>query len=463
MSNDFYPQKELRSIYSISGPIIVIETSKGVSLGEKVLVEDAWGNTRIGSVLRITQDFTFVQVFGGTFQISSQNIKIKFSGKPFLMSVSTQYLGRIFDGKGNPIDGGPPVISEEKRNINGLPLNPYSRAYPQEFIQTGISAIDGMNSLVRGQKIAIFSGAGLPHNLIAAQILRQATLLEKEEKFVVILAGMGLKKDDAQFFIEEFKRSGSALRSVLFLNLADQPPEERILTPRFALTLAEYLAFEKEMHVLVILVDMTNYCEALREISSFREEIPSRKGYPGYMYTDLASIYERTGRVKNKNGSITQIPILSMPNMDITHPIPDLTGYITEGQIVLSLELHQKGIYPPIDVLPSLSRLMKDGIGKGKTREDHPHLSSQLYYAYSQAKQARSLASIIGEEELSPQDKNFFRFGEIFENEFIKQGFDENRSIEQTLNIGWKTLRVLPKNTLHRLTEEEIQKYYQEE
>ncbi len=453
-------EKEFIGVSKIYGPIIVLETSQDISLGEIVEIKDNSGNIQTGRVLKITKDFVLIQVFGPTHSLSLENTRIKFLGRPFLLGVSEEMLGRIFDGKGTPIDGAPPVYTKEKRDINGLPINPCAREYPSEFIQTGISAIDGLNSIIRGQKIGIFSGAGLPHNKLAAQILRQAKVLKTSEKFCVILAGIGLKKEEAQFFIENFKSSGQALRSVLFLNLVESPPEERILTPRLALTLAEYLAFEKDYHVLVILTDMTNYCQALREIASFKEEIPSRKGYPGYMYTDLASIYERTGRIKGKRGSITQIPILTMPNLDITHPIPDLTGYITEGQIVLSLSLHQKGIYPPIDILFSLSRLMKDGVGNGKTRSDHLHLASQLYYAYSQAKNIENLASIIGEEDLTPLDKSYLEFGRVFENEFINQGFNEERSIQDTLNIGWKTLRVLPVQELNRVTPEEIEKYY---
>ncbi len=453
-------EKEIVGLHSIWGPIIVLKNPEDIALGEIVEITDKFGSVHKGRVLKITEELVFIQVFGPTQSLSVDATRVKFLGKPFLLGVSEEMLGRIFDGKGVPLDGAPPVYTKKKRDVNGFSINPCAREYPSEFIQTGISAIDGLNSIIRGQKIGIFSGAGLPHNKLAAQILRQAKVLEKSERFCVILAGIGLKKEEAQFFIESFKSSGQALRSVLFLNLAESPPEERILTPRLALTLAEYLAFEKDYHVLVILTDMTNYCQALREIASFKEEIPSRKGYPGYMYTDLASIYERTGKIKGSKGSITQIPILTMPNLDITHPIPDLTGYITEGQIVLSLGLHQKGIYPPIDILFSLSRLMKDGTGKDKTREDHQHLASQLYYAYSQSKNTENLASIIGEEDLSPLDKSFLEFGRIFETEFINQDFNEERSIEKTLNIGWKTLRVLPVQELTRVTPQEIEKYY---
>ncbi|RLG27923.1 V-type ATP synthase subunit B [Methanosarcinales archaeon] len=453
-------EREFLGLQEIWGPIVIVETSRGIGSEEMVEIYLPSGERRLGKVLRLKEDMCFVQVFGGTKDLSPHNTTLRFLGRPFLFTVSEDMLGRIFDGKGKPIDGGPPIYRGERLNVNGYAINPQAREYPDEFIQTGISAIDGLNSITRGQKIGMFSGAGLPHNKIVAQLLRQAEILKKEEPFCVILAGIGLKREEMQFFIESFRSSEQVLRSVMFLNLADDPPEERILTPRLALTLAEYLAFHKEFHVLVILTDMTNYCQALREISSFREEVPSRKGYPGYMYTDLASLYERTGRIKGKKGSITQIPVLTMPNMDITHPIPDLTGYITEGQIVLSLVLHQRGIYPPIDILPSLSRLMKDGIGENKTREDHVNLASQLYYSYARSKEAQNLASIIGEEELSPVDKSYLEFGRVFEREFINQGFEENRSIEETLKLGWKTLRVLPKKELTRLTKEEIDKFY---
>jgi len=452
--------REIQGVQSIEGPIVVVEAARGIGLGEMVEVSTFSGEVRLGKVLRLTQELCFVQVFGGTKDLSLQHTGLRFLGRPFLFVVSESMLGRIFDGKGKPLDGGPKVYRGECLNVNGFAINPSVREYPREFIQTGISAIDGLNSITRGQKIAVFSGAGLPHNKVAAQLLRQAKILEAEESFVVILAGIGLKKEEAHFFIESFRSSEQVLNSVMFLNLAEDPPEERLLTPRLALTLAEYLAFSKGMHVLVILTDMSNYCQSLREISSFRQELPSRKGYPGYMYTDLASIYERTGRIEGKGGSITQVPVLTMPNMDITHPIPDLTGYITEGQIVLSRALHQRGIYPPIDILPSLSRLMKDGIGNGKTRKDHVNLSSQLYSAYARSKDAASLASIIGEEELGLIDKSYLDFGRIFEKQFINQDFIEGRSIEETLNAGWQTLKALPKKELNRLTKEEIEEFY---
>jgi len=453
-------EREVQGAQSIDGPIVVVRVSKGVGLGEVVEVITPAKEVRLGKVLRIREELCFVQVFGGTRDLSSRSVRIRFLGQPFLYTVSQDMLGRVFDGKGRPLDGGPPVYRGEARNVNGVAINPWVREYPDEFIQTGISVIDGLTSLVRGQKIAIFSGAGLPHNKIAAQILKQAKILSEKESFAVILAGVGLKKGEAQFFIENFRSSRQILRNVMFLNLAEDPIEERLLTPRLALTLAEYLAFEKGMHLLVILTDMTSYCQALREVSSFRQEIPSRKGYPGYMYTELASIYERTGRIKGKEGSITQIPILTMPNMDIAHPIPDLTGYITEGQIVLSSVLHHKGIYPPVDILPSLSRLMKDGVGEGKTRRDHQNLSSQLYSAYARAKEAAMLASIIGEEELGHIDKCYLDFGHIFEEQFINQAFTEERNTEETLNLGWQTLKVLPKKELTRVKREEVEEFY---
>lgn len=444
---------------SLSGPILVIETPAGISQGELVTITDTNDRKRYGSVLRITEDMTFIQVYGGTAGLSSAESRTIFSGHPFMIPLDKSMLGRVFNGRGEPIDKLGPILTDHTANINGSPINPCARTYPAEFIQTGISSLDGMNSIVRGQKIGIFSGAGLPHNTIAAQILSQARLISEKEPFAVILAGMGLKRDEMNFFIESFRRSGQAQQSAMFLNLADDPPEEMILTPRIALSLAEYLAFQENMHVLVILTDITNYCEALREISSFREEIPSRKGYPGYMYTDLASLYERTGKIKGITGSITQIPILTMPNMDITHPIPDLTGYITEGQIVLSMELQQGGIYPPVNILPSLSRLMKDGIGENHTRNDHAHLSSQLYYSYSESIKVRNLAAIIGYADLTERDKSLLKFGEQFEKVFVNQGDTENRSILGTLQLGWQLLKILPVSELHRLTSTEIAKY----
>lgn len=451
--------KEYVGLNNISGPIITLEGPQNVGYGEMVTVVDPSGKERTGRVLQTGEKYVFVQVFEGTSGLSIEETRVRFKGEPATTYVSENMLGRIFSGIGEPLDGGPPPISHEKRDINGSPINPTSRAYPQNYIGTGISVIDGLNTLVRGQKLPVFSGSGLPHNEIAAQIIKQARLKEEKKEFAIIFAAMGIKNDEAEFFQESFKEAGTSNITTMFLNLASDPAEERIVTPRYALTLAEYLAFERGMDVLVLLSDMTNYCEALREVAGALEEVPSRKGYPGYMYTDLANIYERSGRIRDRKGSITQIPMLSMPNMDITHPIPDLTGYITEGQIVLSMELHQKNVYPPVQVLPSLSRLMKDGIGKGLTREDHPNLSSQLYSCYAESKRIRSLASIIGEEELTESDRSFLEFGDHFENNFITQKYDEDRTIEETLNLGWEVLSGLPKEKLTRVTEEEIENY----
>jgi V/A-type H+-transporting ATPase subunit B len=401
-----------------------------------------------------------VQVFEGTTGLSIKGTRATFIGKPLEIPAHREMLGRVFDGLGKPIDGAPQVISDLMMNINGLPINPYTREYPRDFIQTGISAIDGMNTLIRGQKLPIFSGSGMPHNLIAAQIARQARLLTAHEEFTVIFVAMGVKFDIARFFIDSLEESGVLPNSAIFLSLADAPSIERLITPRVALTLAEYLAFTEEMHVLVILTDMTNYCESLRELSSSRGEIPSRKGYPGYLYSDLASVYERAGRIQGKKGSITQVPILTMPSDDISHPVPDLTGYITEGQIVLERELFNKGVYPPIAGLPSLSRLMKDGIGEGRTRKDHAQVAAQLFASYAKVKRIRALAAIVGEEELSDLDKIYLRFGKVFEERFLSQGYNENRSIETTLEIGWEMLSVLPEEELYRISKEEIQRYY---
>jgi V/A-type H+/Na+-transporting ATPase subunit B len=411
-----------------------------------------------------------VEVFSGTTGLSIDGTNVRFLGGPLKIPVAEEMLGRVFDGLGRPLDGGPQPLTDHFGDVNGEPINPTARVYPRDFIQTGISAIDGLNTLLRGQKLPLFSGAGIPHDQLAAQIVRQATLgtpvgqtREKVEQFAVVFAAMGVKHDVADYFRNSFAESGALTRVAMFLNLADDPPVERLVTPRAALTLAEYLAFERNMHVLVVFTDMTNYCEALRQISNIRGEVPSRKGYPGYLYSDLASMYERTGRIKSSTGSITQIPILSMPNDDITHPVPDLTGYITEGQITLGRELSQQGIYPPIAVLPSLSRLMKDGIGKNRTRDDHPHLSAQLYAAYAHVQDVRALASVIGEEELSGVDQIYVRFGRAFEQEFINQDVTENRSIERTLEIGWKLVSMLPKEELTRVSLDEIKQYYHEE
>jgi len=444
----------------IEGPLLFVEGIRDVAFDEVVEIKGADGEERLGRVLEVGRGFAAIQVFEGTSGLSPETARMRFVGRPLEIPVSRRMLGRTFDGLGRPIDGGPPPLTKERRDVNGLPINPFARDYPRDFIQTGISAIDGMNTLVRGQKLPIFSGSGLPHNSIAAQITRQAKLLTEKVEFTVVFAAMGVKYDIARFFINNFEETGVLENVALFLSLANDPSIERLITPRSALTLAEHLAFECDMHVLVILTDMTNYCESLREIATARGEIPSRKGYPGYLYSDLASIYERAGRVLGKKGSITQVPILTMPSDDISHPVPDLTGYITEGQIVLERELFQRSIYPPIAGLPSLSRLMKDGIGKDRTRPDHPHLASQLFAAYKTVKDVRSLASVIGEEELSSLDRKYMQFGARLENEFLRQGDHEDRSIEQTLEIGWKVLTELPQSELHRVTEEELETYY---
>jgi len=444
----------------IEGPLLFAEGVRGAMFDEVAVIRAGDGSERLGRVLEVNGENVVIQVFEGTTGLSTASTRLRFTGRPLEVPVSRRMLGRTFNGLGVPIDGGPPPVADDRRDVNGAPINPDARDYPRDFIQTGISAIDGMNTLVRGQKLPIFSGSGMPHNAIAAQITRQAKLLMEEIEFKVVFAAMGVKYDVARFFINSFEESGVLEDVALFLSLADDPSIERLVTPRAALTLAEHLAYDCDMHVLVILTDMTNYCESLREIAVARNEIPSRKGYPGYLYSDLASIYERAGRIRDKEGSITQMPILTMPSDDISHPVPDLTGYITEGQIVLERDLFQRGVYPPIAGLPSLSRLMKDGIGEGKTRADHPHLASQLFAAYSHVKDVRSLASVIGEEELSTLDKRYLEFGLRFENELLKQDYYENRTIEQTLDIGWDVLSVLPKSELHRLTDEEIEKYY---
>ncbi len=452
--------KEYTTISEISGPLMIVEGIEGVAYGEVVEIETAYGEKRRGQVLEVTGNRAVVQVFEGTRGLDNKSTKVRFTGETVKLGVSIDMLGRIFNGRGEPIDKGPKIIPEEKRDIHGAPLNPAIREYPRDFIQTGISVIDGMNTLVRGQKLPIFSGSGLPHNKIAAQIARQAKVLGEEEEFAVVFAAMGITYEEASFFIKDFERTGALERVVAFINLANDPAIERIMTPRLALTTAEYLAFEHDMHVLVITTDLTNYCEALREISAARGEVPGRRGYPGYMYTDLATIYERAGRVRGKKGSITQMPILTMPDDDITHPIPDLTGYITEGQIVLSRELHRKGIYPPIDPLPSLSRLMKSGIGKGRTREDHANVSDQLYAAYAEGRDLRDLVAVVGEEALTDRDKLYLKFADEFERKFIAQGEYEDRSIEQTLEIGWDLLSMLPETELKKVKREFIEKYH---
>jgi len=446
------------TVSEIAGPLMIVEGIKEVGYGEIVKIESN-GDKRLGQVLEASEGKAVIQVFEGTRGLDTKNTSVIFTGKPMEIGVSIEMLGRIFDGKGQPIDGSPSPIPDDIRNVNGFPINPSAREYPRDPIQTGISTIDGMNTLVRGQKLPIFSGAGLPHNELAAQIARQAKVTGQEE-FAVIFCAMGITAEEADFFMKDFEETGAIERSVLFLNLANSPVIERLIAPKIALTTAEYLAFDKGMHVLVILTDMTNYAEALREISAAREEVPGRRGYPGYMYTDLAQIYERAGRIQGKEGSITQIPILTMPDDDITHPIPDLTGYITEGQIVLSRELHNKGIYPPVAVLPSLSRLMAEGIGEGRTREDHHQLSNQLYAAYAEGCDLRDLVAVVGEEALTDRDKKYLEFADEFEQRFVKQGRDENRTFEETLNLGWELLSMLPRTELKKIDEKYIEKYY---
>ncbi|MDR2534430.1 MAG: V-type ATP synthase subunit B [Treponema sp.] len=450
---------EYRGLTRIEGPVVITARSKNVGFNEVVAVYDRVEGRRLGRVVDMSEDWTAIQIFGTTTGLSADEARVEFLGKPMEIRVGTGLLGRIFNGLGEPIDGYGNIFSSTCLDVNGLPINPYARIYPRDFIQTGVSAIDGMNTLIRGQKLPIFSGNGLPHNRLAAQIVRQAKILNADESFVVIFCAMGIKYDVARFFLDDFERSGVLANVVIFLSLADAPSLERLVAPRCALTAAEYLAYEKNMHVLVVMTDMTNYCEALREVSSIRGEVPSRKGYPGYLYSDLASLYERAGKIEGSTGSITQIPILTMPNDDISHPIPDLSGYITEGQIVLDRELTQRGVYPPVAGLPSLSRLMKDGIGPGMTREDHKDVASQLFAAYSKVKQIRNLASIIGEEELSPIDKQYLKFGERFEHYFLTQKETENRTIEQTLNLGWEIMTELPRDELLRIKQDLLEKY----
>lgn len=451
--------KEYRTVKEVVGPLMVVDNVEGVKYDELVEIEIQTGEIRRGKVLEVEGNKAMVQLFEGSSGINLKGTKARFLGKPLELGVSTDMLGRVFDGLGRPKDGGPKIIPDKKLDINGSPINPVARNYPSEFIQTGISAIDGLNTLVRGQKLPVFSGSGLPHAQLAAQIARQAKVLNSDSKFAVVFAAIGITFEEAQFFIDDFTKTGAIDRAVLFVNLANDPAIERIATPRMALTAAEYLAFEKGMHVLVILTDITNYCEALREVSAARKEVPGRRGYPGYLYTDLSSIYERAGRIKGREGSITQIPILTMPEDDKTHPIPDLTGYITEGQIILSRELYKKGINPPIDVLPSLSRLKDKGIGKNKTREDHADTMNQLFAAYAQGKQAKELAVILGESALSDADKLFAKFAEAFEKEYVSQGFNSSRTIEETLDLGWKLLSILPRTELKRIRDEFLEKY----
>lgn len=455
--------KAYRSIQEVVGPLMAVDHVSGVMYDELVEIHLQDGQVRRGQVLMVDGDRALVQIFEGTGGINLKDSSVRFTGQPMMLPVSRDMLGRVFDGLGRPKDGEPPVIPNKLLNINGEAINPIARDYPDEFIQTGISSIDQLNTLVRGQKLPLFSAAGLPHQRLAAQIARQAKVLGDDSQFAVVFAAIGIPFEDASFFIENFRESGALKRSVLFLNLAGDPAMERIATPKMALTTAEYLAFELDMHVLVIMTDMTNYCEALREISAARREVPGRRGYPGYLYTNLSTIYERAGRIKGKKGSVTQLPILTMPEGDITHPIPDLTGYITEGQIILSRDLHEAGIAPPIDVLPSLSRLKDKGIGKGKTREDHAPSMNQLFSAYAQGKKASELAVVLGESALSDVDKKFVAFARRFERVYVNQGFSVNRSIEESLDLGWKLLALLPKGELKRIQEDMLNKYLPEE
>lgn len=452
--------KEYKTIREIVGPLMLVEGVEGVKYNEMVEIVAADGAIRRGKVLEINRDKALVQLFEPSQGIQMSSSKARFLGKSMELAVSEDMLGRVFDGIGNPRDGGAPVIPEDRLDVNGQPINPAARDYPDEFIQTGVSAIDGLNTLVRGQKLPVFSVSGLPHAELAAQIARQAKVLNSDSKFAVVFAAVGITFEEADFFISDFRKTGAIERAVLFINLANDPAVERIATPRMALTAAEYLAFEKGMHVLVITTDITNYAEALREVSAARKEVPGRRGYPGYLYTDLATLYERAGRINGKEGSITQIPILTMPEDDKTHPIPDLTGYITEGQIILSRELYKKGVTPPIDVLPSLSRLKDKGIGVGKTREDHADMMNQLFSAYARGKEAKELSTILGEAALTEIDKKYAHFADEFEKKYVSQGFNTNRSIEETLDIGWELLRLLPRNELKRIKDKFLDMYY---
>jgi V/A-type H+-transporting ATPase subunit B len=451
--------KEYRTISKIAGPLVFVEKTEPIAYGELVNIVLADGTTKRGQVLDTSDELVVVQIFETTAGIGKDS-GVRFTGETIKMPVGRDMLGRILSGGGKPIDGGPEIVPEKRLDINGAAINPYARGMPADFIQTGISTIDGTNTLVRGQKLPIFSGAGLPHNNVALQIARQAKVPGSTENFAVVFAAMGITKEEANYFMQDFERTGALERAVVFLNLADDPAVERIITPRLALTTAEYLAFELGMHVLVILTDMTNYCEALRQIGAAREEVPGRRGYPGYMYTDLANLYERAGMIKGQKGSVTQIPILTMPGDDITHPIADLTGYITEGQIVVNRELHRKGIYPPINVLPSLSRLMNLGIGKGHTREDHKKVSDQMYAGYAEGNDLRGLVAIVGKDALSERDRLLLEFADLFENRFVRQGYDEDRTIEDTLNLAWDLLATLPVEQLTRIDRDLINKYH---
>ncbi|MCK5565233.1 MAG: V-type ATP synthase subunit B [Planctomycetes bacterium] len=451
--------KEYKTVTEIYGPLMMVEGVEDAKFGHIVDIEIADGSIRHGQILQVEKDKVMVQIFEGTEGINVNKSTVRFLGKPMELGLSPEILGRVFSGIGIPKDNGPAIIPKKKMNINGSPINPYARDFPNEFIQTGISTIDGLNPLVRGQKLPIFSGAGLPHDEVAAQLARQATVLGEGEAFAVVFAAMGITFEAAQFFINDLTETGAIERAVMFINLANDPAIERIATPRMALTAAEYLAFEEDMQVLVILNDMTNYCEALREISAARKEVPGRRGYPGYLYTDLATLYERAGRIKGKKGSITMVPVLTMPEDDKTHPVPDLTGYITEGQIIMSRSLHRKAVSPPVDVLPSLSRLKDKGIGEEKTREDHADLYNQLYAAYARGKEAQELATILGEAALSEEDQKYMGFANNFEKKYISQGYYENRTVEQTLDLGWELLSVFEDNELKRIDEELIAKY----
>ena len=451
--------KEYRTISEVVGPLMMVEQVEGVKYDELVEIQLQNGELRHGQVLEVNEDKAMVQIFEGPSGINIRDTKVRFRGKPLSLNVSEDMIGRIFDGMGNVMDNGPEILPEATLDVNGQAINPVSRDYPDELIQTGSSAIDHLNTLVRGQKLPVFSGSGLPHKELAAQIARQATVLNSDEKFAVVFAAMGITFDEAEYFMEDFRKTGAIDRSVMFLNLASDPAIERIATPKIALTTAEYLAFEKGMHVLVIMTDMTNYCEALREISAARREVPGRRGYPGYLYTNLSTIYERAGRIVGKPGSVTQIPILSMPEDDITHPIPDLTGYITEGQIILDRALDKQGIQPPINVLPSLSRLKDKGSGEGKTRKDHAPTMNQLFAAYATGKQAKELAVVLGESALSKTDKKYVEFTERFEREYVGQGFYKNRSIQETLDLGWELLSILPRTELKRIKDELLDEF----
>ena len=453
-------RKEYLTVENIVGPLMLVQDVGGVAFGEIAEILMPGGAVRHGQVLEVHEDKALVQVFEGTSGLTPGSVRVKFLGKGLQIGLSRDIVGRVFDGFGRTIDGGPALIPEKYLDVNGIPINPEARDYPMEFIQTGISTIDVLNTLVRGQKLPIYSATGLPHSRLAAQIDRQAKVLKTGEQFAVVFAAMGITFEEADFFMREFERTGALERAVLFINLANDPPIERIAVPRMALTAAEYLAYEVGMHILVVMTDMTNYCEALREVSAARKEVPSRRGYPGYLYTDLSTIYERAGRIKGKGGSITQMPILTMPEDDKTHPIPDLTGYITEGQIILSRSLHNEGIYPPVDVLPSLSRLKDRGIGEGKTREDHSGVMNQLYAAYARGRSAKEIAVVLGESALTPIDVLYVKFAERFEKEFIAQGEAENREIAAALDIGWRLLGILPEEELKRIKVEQIRKYY---